>query len=101
MNVCKFCGAKRAKTPFHSHMAAYYCGSWHDGSRHWSQGIACRNRCEQIRVQLEGTIETLQRRIAKAIEAAKLQARWPHGELVEVVEATAMDLVVAILEGKQ
>lgn len=52
-------------------------------------------------LQHEQTIEILRKRVAKAIEAARLQARWPHGEFGEIVEATALDLVVAILEGKQ
>lgn len=76
MNVCKFCGAKCTESVLRDYVSAYHCGSWHDGAGQWSQGIACRNRCEQIRVQLEGTIQTLRKRIAKAIEAANQANRF-------------------------
>jgi hypothetical protein len=55
-NVCKWCGAKWTEKVYHSYMSAYPCGSWHDGAGQWSQGIACRDRCEQVRLQHERTI---------------------------------------------
>lgn len=98
MNVCKFCGA--APLPEDDH--GYQCASWrYSYSDVWTQSPRCRNRCQQVGVQHEQTIEALRKRIAKAIEAARLQARWPSGEFVEIVEARALDLVVDILEGKQ
>lgn len=101
MSVCKFCGAKCAESVFRDFLSAYYCGSWHNGAGQWSQGIACRDRCQEMLAQREATVEILRKRVAKAIEVARLQARWPSGEFIEVVEAKALDLVVEILEGKQ
>lgn len=96
-NVCKFCGA----AIFGGDENIYQCGSWMRLSSVWVQSWMCQERCVALRLQHEQTIESLQRRIAKAIEAARLQARWSSEEFVSIVEAKALDLVIAILEGKQ
>ena len=70
-NVCKWCGAKWTEKVYHSYMSAYPCGSWHDGAGQWSQGIACRDRCEQVRLQHERTIEILKAREANTVEALR------------------------------
>ena len=127
-NVCKWCGAKWTQKVYHSYMSAYPCGSWHDGVGQWSQGIACRDRCEQVRLQqeqtieilkareantveaLRGHIEDLQRRIAEAIDAAQRADRfdvieWDGGTAVvreddnQYAWATSLDEIAAILEG--
>ena len=70
-NVCKWCGAKWTQKVYHSYMSAYPCGSWHDGAGQWSQGIACRDRCEQVRLRYEQTIEILKAREANTVEALR------------------------------
>ena len=71
MSVCKWCGAKWTEKVYHFYMSAYPCGSWHDGAGQWSQGIACRDRCEQVRLQHEQTIEILKAREANTVEALR------------------------------
>jgi hypothetical protein len=62
-NKCKWCGAEGSK-----HAVSYSCGSWHTSNGLWSQGIACRDLCEQLRLQHEQTIEILRKRIDAALK---------------------------------
>jgi hypothetical protein len=63
-NKCRWCGVEASK-----HAVSYPCGSWHTSDRQWSQGIACRDLGEKLRVQHEQTIEILQKRIEEAVKA--------------------------------
>lgn len=97
-NVCKFCGAGQQGED----TLGYQCASWrYREIDYWVQSSVCQYRSLKLRLQHEQTIDNLRKRIAKAIEAAQVQARWPSGEFGEIVEAKALELVVAILEGKQ
>jgi hypothetical protein len=84
------------------YMSAFHCGSWHGGDGQWSQGVACRDRCEQVRAQHEQTIDVLHARIADAIDKAQRAIRFglePNSSVV-CVFARDMDAVIEILEGK-
>ncbi len=70
-NVCKWCGTKWTEKVYHSYMPAYPCGSWHDGAGQWIQGIACRDRCLEMRLAQEETIEILKAREANTVEALR------------------------------
>lgn len=97
-NICKFCGAGQQGED----TLGYQCASWrYREIDYWVQSAVCQQRSLKLRLQHEQTIEVLRKRMAKAIEAANMQSRWPSGEFVEIVEARALDLVVEILEGKQ
>jgi len=63
-NKCRFCGVKAGKYAF-----SYPCGSWRTSDRQWTQGVACRDLGEQLRLQHEQTIEILQKRIDAAVKA--------------------------------
>jgi hypothetical protein len=63
-NKCKWCGVEGSK-----HAVSYRCGSWHSSDQKWSQGIACRDLCEQLRLQHEQTIELLRKRVDAAVAA--------------------------------
>ncbi len=117
-NVCKWCGTKWTEKVYHSYMPAYPCGSWHDGAGQWIQGIACRDRCLEMRLAQEETIEILkareantvealrghikdlQRRIADAIDKAQRAIRFGEDLIgIECVFARDMDRVIEILQG--
>jgi hypothetical protein len=94
-NKCKWCGVEGSK-----HAVSYRCGSWHDNDRKWSQGIACRDLCEQLRQQHEQTINILRKRINAAInraDGAKIFA-MPYSNII-CVRASDLDDVVEILRG--
>ena len=95
-NVCKWCGAKWTQKVYHSYMSAYPCGSWHDGAGQWSQGIACRDRCEQVRLQQEQTIEILKAREANTVEALR-----GHIEQLEKRVADALAALNSISKPEQ
>jgi len=88
MSVCKWCGATATEIVGHGYMSAYPCGSWQDGACQWSQGIACRDRCEQVRLQHEETIEILKAREANTVEALR-----GH---IEQLEKRVADAVAAL-----
>ena len=86
-NVCKWCGAKWTDKVYHSYMFAYHCGSWHDGAGQWSQGITCRDRCEQVRLQHEQTIEILKAREANTVEALRGHIEVLQKRIAKATEA--------------
>ncbi len=88
-NVCKFCGTRE-----HSKINNVYLWGSSAFASEWKQSDNCQQRCEQIRVQLEGTVEVLCWRI----EAAKQQLESLHGKHVGQAEIYA---VIATLEGKE
>ena len=73
-NKCRFCGVEAGK-----YAVSYPCGSWHTSDRQWSQGIACRDLSEQLRLQQQQTIEILRMRIDEAVEALAAIERHETG----------------------
>ena len=95
-NKCRFCGVEAGK-----YSVSYPCGSWHASNGLWSQGIACRDLCEQLRLQHEQTIEILRQRIDEAVSRAELAIQFglTLGNGVACVFASDLDEVVKILTG--
>ena len=93
---CKFCGSPEVS------IGIYECGSvdaiefaqsatcWNLTNGEiivWSQGITCRDRCEQVRLQHEETIEILKAREANTVEALRGHIEQLEKRIAKTTEA--------------
>lgn len=105
-NKCRFCGVEAGK-----YSVSYPCGSWHTSNGLWSQGVACQDLCEQLRLQHEQTIDILRQQIDTAMKALEgitrceiypddyycvISERNEHGEWVQWDD---VEDVIEILQG--
>ena len=115
-NVCKWCGAEQQG----ENDCGYQCASWrYRDNGIWIQSARCQQRCLEMRIEheqtievlkareantveaLRGHIEDLQRRIADAIDKAQRAIRFAleANSSIQCVFARDMDRVIEMLTG--